>query len=146
MRRAPMSRARVRALRPWRLYVRGRSSFGACLDAAHVLDEHLLRETIGVPNELLVVTLAHVTDLLQLRIAERSARLAERCEGILGLTRLDDIAHESNEITFAGSVGEAAGRSHCLPDDGLGDTCLGVEGLLILLQHSLMLSHLRDGA
>jgi hypothetical protein len=136
----------VRALRPWGLDVRRRSSFGAYLDTADVLDEHLLRETIGLADELVVMTLAHVADLLQVRIAQRFARLTERCKRILSLARLDDIANESKEITFTGRVGEAAGRSHRLSDDGLGNAGFGAERTLILFEHSLVLAHLRDDA
>jgi hypothetical protein len=136
----------VRALRPWGLDVRRRSSFGAYLDTADVLDEHLLRETIGVTDELFVVTLAHVADLLQLGVPQRFARLAEGRKRVLRLARLDDIADEAKEITFAGGVGKAARRAHCLSDDGLGNTGFGAEGLLVFFEHPLVLAHLRDDA
>jgi len=95
-------------------------------------------------DKFLVLSLAHFADLLQLGVAQGFARIAERCKRILRLTCLDNVSHESEEVTLTGGVSEIARNSHCLADDRFRNTSLGAEGMLIFLEHALMLPHLRD--
>ena len=55
------------------------------LYATDMLDEHLLHETVRFAIVLVVVPLAQLANLGQLRISEGATAVAERLERILGL-------------------------------------------------------------
>src|SRR5687767_3387951 len=133
-------------LEPRRFDIGGRTDVGAGLDPARVLDEHLLDEPVRFTHELVVVLLAHLTDALQLRIRERFPRLTERRERVLGLPRRHNVADETKEIAFAGSVRQVARDAHRLSERLFTHAGLGADLLLILLEHPLMLAHLWDRA
>src|SRR5688572_28627855 len=115
-----------------------------CALSAHVLDEHLRAEAVRFLHVLVMVTLTRVANLPKLLVAELPARLTERLERVLGLTRHDDVLHEAQEVTFARDVGEVLGDAKRLPEHLLSNTGLRAQLLLILLEHPLMLTHHRD--
>jgi hypothetical protein len=115
-------------------------------DAASVLDEYLLGQPVRLAHEFFVVSLAHLSNLFELWIGEGSARLAERRERVLRLTGGHDVANEPEEVAFSRGIGEVSGNPHCLPQDLLRDAGLRANLPLIVLEHSLVLAHLWNGA
>jgi hypothetical protein len=106
-----------------------------------MLDEHQLNEPVRFAIVFVVMSLAHFADLCELSVAERATGVAERLEGVLGLPRHDDVADESEKITFTRAVGEVARFSKHRAENFLSLACFCAEGGLVLLEHPLMLTH-----
>src|ERR671925_18627 len=80
------------------LHAGARSGLGGrreCFRSTNVLHEHLCTETIRFIHIFVVVSLANVTDLSELFVAEILACLAEGFERVFGLTRHHDIRHQT---------------------------------------------------
>ena len=128
------------------------------LRTARVLDEDLLNEAIRFFHILVVVSLADVTDVGQLLDAELLSAFAERLEGVLGLSRHDDVTDEAQKVALTGSVREILRDAKRLssnllqhPTDVFHDVSFAFGGALTyrtlkLLEHSLVLAHARDVA
>src|SRR5687767_1975907 len=99
-------------LEPWRPDVARGSSSRRRLYPAGMFDEHLLDEPVRFANELLVVTLAYLPDLLELRIRQLAAREPECREHVLRLPCCHDVAHEAQEVAFTSGVCEVARDAH----------------------------------
>jgi hypothetical protein len=111
------------------------------LRALHVFDEHLLNKPIRLVNIRVVVALSDIAHLLQALVAENLAGFAKGLEGVLRLTRHDDIADESEEITFSGSIREVSRRSHSSSEHLLRLAGLSSQLRLVVLEHSLVPAH-----
>ena len=90
------------------------------------------------------MALSDVAYLLQLEVAQDLAGLAEGLEGVLGLPGHYDIANQSQEIAFAGGIGKVPRGTKRGAKKLLAYAGVSAELRLILLQHSLMLAHLRN--
>src|SRR6185437_8628856 len=73
-----------------------------------LLDEQLLHQSVRVPVVRIMVALAGLPNVRQLRQTQRPASLAEGLERIFGLPRHDDIADQAEEVTFSDRIGEVA--------------------------------------
>src|SRR6185437_8458932 len=98
--------------------------------------------SVRVPVVRIMVALAGLPNVRQLRQTQRPASLAEGLERIFGLPRHDDIADQAEEVTFSDRIGEVAGGAHGRADGAFQDACARRAKLaLIVLQHALMITH-----
>jgi hypothetical protein len=109
-----------------------------------VIEVHLHGEAIRLVGVLLVVALPRLADLLQALVVRRTPHLGHRIEGVLRLARGDDVADKAQEVALAHCVGGVAGETEGGAEGLLRDARLGADGLLVLVDHALVLAHLRD--
>ena len=106
-----------------------------------MLDEHLLNKSVRFAIVLVVMSLANLTDLGELRVAQGPAAIAEGLEGVLGLAGHDDVADEAEKIALAGRIGQIAGLAEHRAEDVLAGAHFRAEGVLVFLEHPLMLAN-----
>src|SRR4051794_15573093 len=90
-----------------------------------------------------VMTLANVADLLKRAIPHHLARFAEGLEGVFGLPRHYDVRDEVIVVAVARSVSQTSGGANCRADQSAGEAGVAAELGLVLLQHPLVLTHVR---
>jgi hypothetical protein len=111
-----------------------------------VLDEYRLHEAVGFLHVDVVVPLADIADGTKTLVDEHLAGFTERLEGVLGLARHHDVADQSQEVALTRRVREIAGDAQRGAQHLLARSGLGAELALILLEHALVLPHVRDVA
>lgn len=114
------------------------------VDTANVFHEQLLRQSIGFAHEGIVVSLSDFTDLVESSVAQGFSGFAERLESVLRLTRHNDVLNESQKIVFTRCIGEVSNESSRSPDRLLHHSRFGTKRGLILLEHPLVLAHVRN--
>jgi hypothetical protein len=105
-----------------------------------MLDEHLLNQPVRLAVVFVVMPLADLTDLGELRVAECATAVAERLEGVFGLPGHHDVPDEPEEITLPRRVGEIPRLSENGSEEFFSFARFRAQRLLVVLEHSLMLS------
>src|SRR6185503_8544171 len=110
-----------------------------------MLDEDLLYQGVRLTIVVVVVTLANLTDLRQLSVAEDAAAVPESLEGVFGLARHHDVADESEEVALARRVREVTSLpEHSAYEFLTRAAVIAAESFLIVLQHPLVLADVRN--
>ena len=111
-----------------------------------MLHEHVLHEPVGFLHVAIVVPLANLSDLVKRLVAHHLSRFAESLEAVLGLPCHHDVADEAKEIALASRVCQVPSSSKRCADELLRRSRGSSELRLILLQHALVLPHVRNVA
>src|SRR6267143_723889 len=119
---------------------------GEASDALHVFHEHVLNQSVRFLHVGVVVPLADLANLMECTISHHLAGFAKGLERVFGLARHHDVSNDAQKVALTSGVGEIARTSEHHSDDVLSRPDLRAELRLILLEHALMLAHLRNVA
>jgi hypothetical protein len=108
-----------------------------------VLDEHVLQQSVGFVHVCVVMSLADIANLLERAIPHHLPGFAKSLEGVFGLPCHDDVRDEMVEIAVARCVSEIASDADGRADQSAGEAGIAAELGLVLLEHPLMLTHVR---